>query len=128
MIEGSIKRRNGTALVLALVLSCAVLLQFTLGAFAAGALASGPQRDIFGNLLCLSEGGHHNRTADHGSVPACCGVGCLSAAVASAPPPQHGWTLPVRIASRLDHGFAKAPVLRVSAGHAHQPRGPPILA
>ncbi|MFC3220474.1 hypothetical protein ACFOEZ_15740 [Tianweitania populi] len=128
MIEGSSKRRNGTALVLALVLSCAVLLQFTLGAFAAGAMASGPQRDIFGNLLCLSEGGHHNRTADHGTVPACCGVGCLSSPIASAPPPQQGWTLPVRIASRLDHGFAKAPGLRVSAGHAHQPRGPPILA
>ena len=128
MIEGSIKRRNGTALVLALVLSCAVLLQFTLGAFAAGAMASGPQRDIFGNLLCLSEGGHHNRTADHGAVPACCGVGCLSAAIASAPPPQHGWMIPIRIASRLDHGLAETLILQVNDGHAHQARGPPILA
>ncbi|MBS9719128.1 hypothetical protein JYU29_00335 [Tianweitania sp. BSSL-BM11] len=128
MIDGSIKRQKVGALCLALLLACAVLLQFTLGAFAAGAMTSGPQRDIFGNLLCLSEGGEHNRTADHGAVPACCSAGCLFASIASAPPPQHGWVSPVLIAARLEQGFAATPIRLTNDLYAHRPRGPPISA
>lgn len=128
MIDLGIKRRNGGALLFALVLSCVLVLQSTLGAFAAGGMRPGPQRDIFGNLLCLSEGGHHSRSTDHGAVPDCCTFACLSGAIASAPPPQHGLKLPVQLSSAVRHGYAAPSVLAVKEASSHRPRGPPVLA
>jgi hypothetical protein len=128
MIGISKRQHKSGALLLALALSCLLLLQSTLGGLAAGATASGPQRDIFGNLLCSSESGHQNRSADHGAVPACCTLGCLHAAFASAPTPQQGWTLPERVASKLQPVFVATSVHASRDAHSHRPRGPPIVA
>ena len=128
MTGNSTKQHKSGALLLALALSCLLVLQSTLGVLAAGATASGPQRDIFGNLLCLSESGHQKRAADHGAVPACCSSGCLFSAFAPAPPPQHGWTLPDRVVSKLQPVFVETPVLAARGARSHQPRGPPIPA
>jgi hypothetical protein len=108
--------------VVVAVLALAVMLQ---SAF--GAVDHGPQRDVFGNVLCFGMDEDREKPFGHDTLPDCCTLGCLAQPLlplANAAPyvPGH-------------NGSATAlawPLLQRDAGHAvgHPgclARGPPVL-
>jgi hypothetical protein len=112
----------------ALLIACLLVLQFSFGAFAAGANSAPPQLDAFGNPLCLSGTADGGGKVDHGSATHGCAFHCLFASLTPGAPPANMAVVLPRPASSallpLPEHLAAAPV----ATAAYASRAPPIPA
>lgn len=127
MLELSRQPRGWIALVASLVL----MLQAFTSVWAAGAMASSPQLDMFGNPLCITSTDHGDTVpaGDHSKLSSCCTFGCGTASIVLAAPAGNGVVLlrPLLLADVL--GRIQAGVRVEALDHnPGSPRAPPLMS
>lgn len=121
-----IRRQASTV---AFIAACVLVLQSCLGALAAGAMASAPMLDVYGNPLCVT-GGHHHDTAppnDHSRLPNCCILGCSTPSpLLAASPADSAWLRRLPYSNDVSFEFVHPFHIPAPDHDPGSPRAPPL--